>query len=229
MPIKVNCLNCDKTIKASDKYAGQKAKCPGCGNVLRIPELTAMPPIPIAATVEPSAPPLPDPPKQQVVQEVFSDSGRGNTAKEQDLLVVRPSTFRTRPIKYVLVCFLIFIGIVLASVAEDPSTGQSLPWVWGIPAAGLLLLAKWHFEKLTTSLKITNRRSILRHGILSKRTREVRHSDVRLLQIDQSMIQRLLSVGSLSIASAGHGEVEIMVKGIKNPEHVKETVDGYRP
>lgn len=39
MPIKVTCSSCDKTINAPDKYAGKKAKCPGCGERILIQAL----------------------------------------------------------------------------------------------------------------------------------------------------------------------------------------------
>lgn len=35
--ISVVCPNCDKKIKAPDKYAGKKAKCPGCSSAINIP------------------------------------------------------------------------------------------------------------------------------------------------------------------------------------------------
>lgn len=209
--IRVECPGCSKTIKAPEKYAGTIAKCPGCGNKLRIPELT---------TTAPPAPTTPAPPMQSI--------GRGDSSKEQDLLLLHPSTFRTRPIKYFIVLFWIAITSLIAAFGKNTSTQESMPVFWLLPAIGVLVLALWHFGSMTTTLRITNKRSILRNGILSKRTREVRHSDVRLLQVDQSFAQRLFGVGTLAIASAGHGEVEISISGITNPQHVKETIDGYR-
>ncbi len=42
MPIKVKC-QCGKVINAPDKFAGKTAKCPGCGEPLKIPDPNAAP------------------------------------------------------------------------------------------------------------------------------------------------------------------------------------------
>jgi ribosomal protein S27E len=223
MSIKVECPGCLKTIKAPDHYAGRVAKCPGCGNAVRIPE-------PVAAVVQkPVAPPLPVEVAAPVpVQTVVRESSRGDASKENDLMVVRPATFRSRPFAYSAVVFLFFTSLIGAATISHPNTGNAIPALWIIPLICIVILAKWHIEGMTTSLRITNKRSILRNGLLSKRTREVRHSDVRLLEVQQSLGQRIFGVGKVSVASAAHGAVEIEMEGVKNPEHVKETIDGYR-
>lgn len=214
MSIRAECPACGKVVKAPEKYAGKVAKCPACQVRMRIP-------VPEAAAVGPSPPPEPAPtPTPQPSAPLQPPP----PSSEQDLLSVRPAVFRTRPMNSVFWISALIIGAILSAAAYDQA-----PWVLGIPAVSLLVILRWFVQSLTTTLRITNKRSILRHGILSKRTREVRHCDVRLLQVDQSFFQRLLKVGRISLASAGHGEVEIMVDGLKNPGHIKETIDGYRP
>jgi len=206
MSIRVKCPSCGKTVKASDKHAGKTAKCPGCGTPMQIPVQVAqaVPQAPQPATT--AAVTSPTPP-----------------AKEQDLLKLRPAIFRTRPMKFTFCVLLLLLGSLAAQ--ENPQT----PQLWALPFIFGLILVIWCLQSLTTTFSVTNKRSMLRKGILSKHTREVRHSDVRLLQVDQSFFQRMLGVGTVSVASAGSGEVEIMVAGLKNPEHIKETIDGYRP
>ena len=38
MSIRVTCNNCGKELNAKDESAGKKVKCPGCGDVLAIPD-----------------------------------------------------------------------------------------------------------------------------------------------------------------------------------------------
>jgi hypothetical protein len=38
----------------------------------------------------------------------------------------------------------------------------------------------------------------------------------------------MFDVGSLAVASSAHGAIEIEIWGIAHPQHVKETIDGYR-
>jgi len=54
MPIQVSC-NCGKTFAVKDEFAGRKAKCPGCGNVLTIPNGAVTAPPPVMASPPPRA------------------------------------------------------------------------------------------------------------------------------------------------------------------------------
>ena len=207
MSIKVTCPGCGKTVKAPEKYAGKVAKCPACGSKMKvpIPEAVAVTEAPTGPRPREAAAPLPP-------------------ASEQDLIATRPAVFRTRPVSTVFWGAVILVG----SLTGFAGAGNVRLAGFGLAAFAAMLISLWFLDSFTTQLRITNKRSILRRGILAKRTREVRHSDVRLLQVDQSFFQRLLKVGRVSLASAGHGEVEIMVDGLKDPQHIKETIDGYR-
>lgn len=54
MPIRVECPTCRKTISAPERFAGNKAKCPGCAAAVTIPALpTGAPPPPPPVTPPP--------------------------------------------------------------------------------------------------------------------------------------------------------------------------------
>ena len=57
---------------------------------------------------------------------------------------------------------------------------------------------------------------------------EVYHTDVRNVQVSQSMLQRVFQVGKVGVATAGHGDVEIVVSGMPDPQKVKCIIDQYR-
>ena len=56
MPIEVKCAKCGKSLKAPDTMAGKKAKCPGCGSIVVVPE--PMEEILDAEIIEPTPAPL---------------------------------------------------------------------------------------------------------------------------------------------------------------------------
>jgi len=112
-----------------------------------------------------------------------------------------PAMFRNHPI-----LFLVSVLLILA---------------YGI---GLLILLIWWLDCLGTTLSVTSRRTVLRHGLISKRTREIRHSDVRLVEADQGILDRLFGVGRIGVSSAGTGGVEIAVSGIVNPQSVASLI-----
>jgi uncharacterized membrane protein YdbT with pleckstrin-like domain len=123
---------------------------------------------------------------------------------EKELYRAHPSMFRNNPLGFVLVLLLCVVGI------------------------GLLILLAWWISVLGTTLTITDKRTVLRKGILSKHTNEVLHGNVRNIQLRQGPLQRLFNVGYLGISSAGQGGIEIEVSGIPDPEGVKQLIDSYR-
>jgi uncharacterized membrane protein YdbT with pleckstrin-like domain len=76
----------------------------------------------------------------------------------------------------------------------------------------------------STSLTVTTARSILREGILSIRTSEVRHKDVRSIRADRNTLERLFNYGDIAISSAGQDDFEIVVHDIPDPESVLEII-----
>ncbi len=130
---------------------------------------------------------------------------RTDSQTENDVWSGHPSMFRNRPVWFIFCVLLILL--------------------YGL---GLLLLLFWWLSCINTTLTVTTKRTILRRGILSKHTREVRHQDVRYLEVKQSFTDRIFGVGTISVSSAAQGMVELEVEGIARPTKVKEVINGYR-
>jgi uncharacterized membrane protein YdbT with pleckstrin-like domain len=77
-------------------------------------------------------------------------------------------------------------------------------------------------------LTVTESKTTLRTGILSKNVNEVFHSDVRSIQVNQSLFQRIFGVGSIGISSAGQSSIEIVAAGIPDPNTVRELINANR-
>ena len=92
---------------------------------------------------------------------------------------------------------------------------------------GIILLIEW-IHKMSTTLTVTDKRTILRKGILSKSILEVFHPNVRNIQINQTLLQRLLKIGDVTVASAAQAEFEIKVVGISHPYKIRELINQYR-
>ncbi|MCA9290103.1 MAG: PH domain-containing protein [Phycisphaerales bacterium] len=77
---------------------------------------------------------------------------------------------------------------------------------------------------------ITNKRTIHRTGLLAKHSSEVLHTHIRNIRIEQTVVQRLFNVGDISMdSSAGGGaNVEINMRGVRDPEGVRDMIDEYR-
>ena len=86
----------------------------------------------------------------------------------------------------------------------------------------------WWLKCKGTTLTVTNKRTSLRRGILSKSINEVWHSDVRNVLLKQSFFQRIFGVGMIGVSSAGQSGMEISVSGIPDPDRVKQLIDERR-
>jgi uncharacterized membrane protein YdbT with pleckstrin-like domain len=153
-----------------------------------------------------------------------------DSGPEQQVLVLRPSLARCHPIPTVLLALapiaggvvLPIVGIVVLPVALI-AAGVIAVVCWGI------LAIWWVNFALARSLEITNKRTILHVGLLSRSTTEVLHDHIRNIQIQQSFAQRILGVGSIGISSAADAAVEIKMTGIPGPYRVRKVIDLYRP
>ena len=127
------------------------------------------------------------------------------TDGEETLLEINPAMFRNHPVGFLL-------SVILIAAA----------------GAGLVILGIWWLTTKAATLTVTNKRTIQRTGLISKKTTEVLHRDVRNIEIEQSISQRMFGVGSIGIASAGQSGIEIQFAGVRDPDGVKALIDRYR-
>lgn len=115
-----------------------------------------------------------------------------------------PSMFKNNPILFVLSVLLVPVGI------------------------GVIVLFIWWLQVKGTRITIDKKKTLLRKGILSKQINEVYHQDVRNTKVSQSFFQRMFDVGTLSVSSAGQGDMEVSVAGIPDPYRAKKIINDNR-
>jgi membrane protein YdbS with pleckstrin-like domain len=155
-------------------------------------------------------------------------------AGEEELLQAHPSMFRNKPLKFVTWIVIGIAGMVLATI--DPFARyhlQNSRLICVAVGLGTVLIVAiafllWWLRYRKVSLTVTNRRTILQSGLLSRYVKDVRHADVRMLVVKQGSLQRLLGVGSIAVASAATGESDIDVGGLPHPEKIRELIDRFR-
>ena len=123
---------------------------------------------------------------------------------ERTLYESHPSMFRNRPVEFVFTAILCLVLV------------------------GIVMMFVWWFKSIGTTLTVTNKRTRLRRGLLSKSVTEVWHSDVRNVVLEQTFFQRIFGVGMIGISSAGQSGMEISVAGIPDPDKVKQLIDERR-
>ncbi len=218
------CDRCDRIIEVDGDLAGSKVECPHCGDTNIMPGKAGgddSTPAPAASSSGPATRRRPEdlglPP----------DSG-----PEQQVMLVRPSLMRSRPVSFIAVGVVGATGLVLAAIhLISPATVAV--WVAIIAVLALVgalgLIGWWWVQTLSAALEITNKRTVSRRGLLSRSTSEVVHDNIRNVQVSQSFWERIWKVGSIGISSSGQDGIEIQMRKIPDPQKLRETIDLYRP
>lgn len=99
---------------------------------------------------------------------------------------------------------------LLAVVAYWFSETRLLTGFWRYTAYALalvavvLLIQQW-FQWWVTEIAVTNRRVIYKKGLIRRQTNEMNMDKVESVQIDQSILGRMLDYGNVTILGTGEG------------------------
>ncbi len=134
-------------------------------------------------------------------------------------LIVRPSTKTLKPY-YTLAVALAVIVFFLVNNGENRQQ-----WYWALAVPALLLLwtilrsIRLRFTKLT----LTAGKLRFETGMLSKATETMEISKVQNVRVNQTLMQRMLNIGDLSIETAGEGSSRSM-QGVDRPHQVADQI-----
>jgi uncharacterized membrane protein YdbT with pleckstrin-like domain len=130
--------------------------------------------------------------------------------------------FRGEPTRFLALIVAVAAGgaicWALAAVTHSPKVGLVAALVI-LAVVGMIVLTWWLRCRYST-LTVTEKRSILDTGYLSRATNELRHVDVRNIEVNQTFLQRLFGTGSIEISTAASDEGEIAISGILEPQRV---------
>jgi uncharacterized membrane protein YdbT with pleckstrin-like domain len=120
----------------------------------------------------------------------------------------------------------VFAIAAIAAIVTAIGDGVSWGLVSGIAVAGLIALVLAGFVKrIATVYTITNQRLRIKRGILSKKVQQTRIDRVQNVNTQQSVIDRLLRVGTVDFDTAGTDDSDFTFRGVSSPARVVEAVD----
>ncbi len=99
---------------------------------------------------------------------------------------------------------LALIALAALSQAKDDPIG----WAWSSVAiacglaALVMFLSKW-FKRWTTEIDVTDRRIVYKCGLIKRHTVEMNMDKVESVDVDQSVMGRLLNYGDITIVGTG--------------------------
>jgi uncharacterized membrane protein YdbT with pleckstrin-like domain len=131
-------------------------------------------------------------------------------------MVIRQSS------KLIIVGYILFalveLGVVFVWMAtpRHPDIPIWVPML--LPEVLLVFLAIRHVKRLATKLTVEGDRLQYEEGIFAKSTRTIELGKVQDVRVDQTLMQRIINVGNLSVETAG-GSSRISIPSIDRPHH----------
>lgn len=101
-------------------------------------------------------------------------------------------------------------------------------WIGGpLLALGLYLIFSAFIARWTTELAVTTKRVIVKRGLIRRDTVELNHNKVESMNVDQSVLGRMLNFGTLTVQGTGGGKtpVERIAKPLEFRRDAMEVVD----
>ena len=89
--------------------------------------------------------------------------------------------------------------------------------------AVVLLIQQW-FQWWVTEIAVTNRRVIYKKGLVRRQTNEMNMDKVESVQIDQSILGRMLDYGDVTILGTGEGFETL--RTIASPIELRNSITG---
>jgi len=93
---------------------------------------------------------------------------------------------------------------------------------------GLILYCLWWFEAYAKRLILTEDEAIYVKGVFNTSTTEIRLTDIRSVEVDQSFWGKLVGIGAIKIASAGSDGWEIEINGLPQPNKILRIINERR-
>lgn len=123
---------------------------------------------------------------------------------------------------------VLFLSIILFSMGS--STRDSWPglsfviWIAAFVflAAGLIIGARAWFDQWSTEIAVTNRRVIVKRGLIKRRTAEMNMDKIESVTVTQSIVGRLLNYGTVHIRGTGEGLEQL--HGISAPVELRNCI-----
>jgi uncharacterized membrane protein YdbT with pleckstrin-like domain len=104
------------------------------------------------------------------------------------------------------------------------------PITWIVAAAvivafGLWLLFDLLVKRLSVHYKLTSEQLLHQAGLLTRVSNRVELIDVDDVTLKQTLIERMLGVGSILITSSDKSHPQLLLLGIDNVEQVRQLID----
>jgi len=122
---------------------------------------------------------------------------------------------------------LLLLALLTLIYGEFISNQRML--IWQVIAAvfaacGLFFLVREWFTWWGTEIAVTNLRVVYKTGVVSRQTNEMNMDKVESVQVDQSIVGRLLDYGAVRIVGTGEGVEKLL--NVASPIELRNSITG---
>jgi uncharacterized membrane protein YdbT with pleckstrin-like domain len=139
-----------------------------------------------------------------------------------NLLTGERVVFRTRLHWKMLVAPLLFALATLVPVAWVLAQGTWHPLILVAPGLGLLVLLAAILRRQSSDFAVTNKRVMMKTGVLSTRSVELLLSKIEAIAVHQSLGGRMWGYGDIVVT--GSGGTEEMFSNVQSPLELRRAV-----
>ncbi len=119
----------------------------------------------------------------------------------------------------ILFLFLLVTLVIGGSAIEAQPISLYFVGIW-LPFAVIAILYRhysWRFTATQDTIET-------RHGIIARNVKSIRVKDLRNVNLNQSVFQRIFGVGDLEFSSAGGAGIEVIFHGVIRPMDLKQQI-----
>ena len=141
-----------------------------------------------------------------------------SAVREYALAVYRPSLWYYAN-GFLVGAVLIAAGGRLLYVKYEPVQAG-----FALIGIGVLFFIVTMVRARTINWSLTSDRLIEKRGLVATRRREMELADIRSVEVDQRVFQRMFGLGDVTIASAASSDYAIRLHEIPDPDNAAETI-----
>ena len=120
-----------------------------------------------------------------------------------------------------LIVLLAVVVIALTILAPFEAKIKGVLWAaWAVVAIAIFLYMV--VRRASISLTVRPDEVALDQGILNRKSIEISYSSIRTVEVTQTLMQRILNLGDLFIASSGTGEYEMQIRDMPDPHAIRD-------
>ena len=120
--------------------------------------------------------------------------------------------------------FAMIACLVVVSIISVKWLGYQ-KWLWFAAAAAVIYVAcDMAYRRNSVLLTVRPEEIALERGLIGRQSIEIGVRNIRTIKVNQSVMQRILNVGDIRVASSGTDKYEICAFNMPSPHEIREGI-----